>query len=82
MSPLKKTFVMLSAAVAMSALDQEADAAKTQAPSDKDSVKSNDTQKKKRVVKRKAARKRPADWDMDFAMPAGTAYDVISRREI
>jgi hypothetical protein len=82
MSSLKKTFVLLSAAIAMSSLDGEADAAKAQpAPSEKDKVKKAEGQKK-RVAKHRKARRRPADWDMDFGMPAGTAYDVISRDEI
>ena len=80
MTSLRKTFILLSAAIAMGPLAGQASAG--EAPSEKDKVKSGEAKKKKHVAKQRRARKRPADFDDDFGMPAGTAYDVMSRSDL
>jgi hypothetical protein len=83
MRDVQKAFVMLSAAITMGAFAGGTVEAKSKAgkgpdrdTADKDKQDKQD--KKKRVNKVKRARKRPADWDADLGMPAGTLYDVIT----
>jgi len=84
MDNVRKAFVMLSAAVTMTALGTSAVEAGAPPPSkgkrvDKNKAKSK-AKSKKRVKRGK--RRRPADFDPDLSMPAGTAYDVISRHDL
>ncbi|MBU2552795.1 MAG: hypothetical protein KKB20_30570 [Proteobacteria bacterium] len=84
MDNVRKAFVMLSAALTMSALGTAA-AAGAAPPArkgkDKGKVavkKQEQARGKKRIKRVKPARRRPADFDPDLSMPAGTAYDVIN----
>jgi hypothetical protein len=47
------------------------------AEKDEDKAKKN-----KKVKRQKKAKKKARDFEPDFSMPAGTAYDVISRSDI
>lgn len=89
MEQVRKAFIMLSAAVTMSALAADGLQAAAQptpagkAPPKKGEVKKKKKQRAKKRVKRiKRARKRPADFDRDVGMPAGTLYDVIHRDDL
>ena len=83
MKELQKTFIVLSAALAIEGLAQQTiapDEAGTTPESDK--AGKDKAKKKERVQKVRKARRRPADRDDDFAMPAGTLYDVLSMEDV
>jgi hypothetical protein len=84
MQEVRKAFVMLSAALAMGALSvEEATALKSKSKSpDGDKVEKGKEGSKQRVKKVRRARRRPADWDADLGMPAGTLYDVLAIDEV
>jgi len=88
MEQVRKAFIMLSAAVTMSALAADGVQAAEQptpagkAPPKEGEVKKKKQKAKKRVKRVKRARKRPADFDRDVGMPAGTLYDVIAREDL
>ncbi len=88
MDDFRKTLIMLSAAATMSALGTQAAMAggkrAKKAPAGKDKVERTKGKKvtKKKVKRVKRARKRAPRNSHDFAMPAGTAYDVISSRDL
>lgn len=83
MNGVKKTFLLLSAAIAADGLASEAVALEADeagsGPPKK--VEKDKTQKKERVQKVRRARRRPSDDD-DMGMPAGTLYDVIAREDL
>ena len=84
MNEARKAFVMLSAAVTMTSLGTAAaEAGMKKAPPPKGKqVKKQAKAKKGKVKKIRRARRRPADFDPDFGMPAGTAYDVIEGTDL
>ena len=83
MDNVRKAFVMLSAALTMTALGTSAVEAGARPPSKGKRVDKSKAKSKKRVKRvKRVKRKRPADFDSDLAMPAGTAYDVISRDDL
>ena len=83
MDNVRKAFIMLSAAVTMTALGTSAVEAGARPP-DKNKGVDKGKQKNKKKVKRvkRGKRRRPGDFDRDLAMPAGTAYDVINRDDL
>ncbi len=86
MNNLRKAFIMLSAAITMNALGlgpAEARSEKSKSPPEKGKAEPEAKRKaKKPVVQVRKARRRPADFDPDLSMPAGTAYDVIASRDL
>ncbi len=88
MRELRKVFVLLSAAIGMEGvLAAEALAAEGAADRPKNGKADKAKEKakakeKERVGKVRKARRRPADRDEDFGMPAGTLYDVIAKEDL
>ncbi len=88
MDDFRKTMIMLSAAATMSALGTQAaiagQKAKKKGPEGKDKVQRTKGKKaaKKKVKRVKKARRRAPRVNPEFSMPAGTAYDVVARRDL
>ena len=83
MDNVRKAFVMLSAAVTMTALGTSAAEAGARPPDTGKRVDKGKAKSKKKVKRvKRVKRRRPADFDPDLSMPAGTAYDVISRNDL
>lgn len=91
MSQLRKAFVMLAAAITAESFAAQVQAgeseAKAKAKASKEArpaaaPKRAAPAEKKPVAKQERARRRPSDMDMDFGMPAGSAYDVISHDDV
>lgn len=83
MEQVHKAFVLLSAAVTMSALGTAAaEAASKKAPGKGKQVKKARKGKKGKVKRVRRARKRPGEFRPDLGMPAGTLYDVISHEDL
>lgn len=69
-APDKAADAGVAPAVVAPAVDKATDSAATSEAKQKD------------VKKVKTGKPRPSEFDADLAMPAGTLYDVISRRSI
>lgn len=86
MENLRKAFIMLSAAIIMDTMATDVAQADTTPLGDKGKKgkvsKTKKKKAKKRVKKVKKGRRRPAPFDPDLSMPAGTAYDVIGRQDL
>jgi len=83
MDQARKAFVMLAAAVTMTSLGTAAAQASTsKAPPKGKQVKKQAKAEKGKVDRVQRARRRPADFDPDLSMPAGTAYDVIQEADL
>ena len=82
MTKLRKSFILLSAAITMGNLQQAQAASKKTTPPAQDksgTVRADQAGKQDRVSKKPRASKRMTDPDFNLGMPAGSAYDVVCR---
>jgi hypothetical protein len=83
MTNLRKSFILLSAAITMGNLEQAQASAKKQSAQDEQKVAGAEKNgERQRVSKQKKAHRRPIDSDFNLGMPSGSAYDVISRAQL
>jgi hypothetical protein len=85
MTNLRKSFILLSAAITMGNLQQAQAGKAKKAPSSEtkqDTAGAKQSETQKRVDKEPKASKRNADRDVFLGMPAGTLYDVVTRSEL
>ncbi|MGC4114720.1 MAG: hypothetical protein QM765_08945 [Myxococcales bacterium] len=69
-------------AAAVAGSEPKAAPAPQDEPTKVETQKADKSTSKKKVEKAKDAKRRPSDQSMEFSMPAGTAYDVLSRKDI
>ncbi len=85
MTKLRKSFILLSAAITMGNLEQAQAAAKKATPpaqAKPATASADQAGKQERVSKKPRASRRMTDPDFNLGMPAGSAYDVVSRSEL
>jgi hypothetical protein len=85
MTNLRKSFILLSAAITMGNLEQAQAAGQKNTPpsqTKQNAAGARQVVTQERVSKRPKASRRNAEPDFNLGMPAGFAYDVVSRREL
>jgi hypothetical protein len=83
MTNLRKSFILLSAAITLGNLEQaQAAAGKPSAPNEQRTASAKKAGERQRVSKQPRAQRRPIDSDFNLGMPAGSAYDVLARSDL
>jgi hypothetical protein len=83
MTNVRKSFILLSAAITMGNLEQSQAAEKKQAAQEEQKTAGAEKiGKRQRVSKQPRAQRRPMDGDFNLSMPSGSAYDVLSRSDL